>query len=107
MNQQVDAKTFSGVPLDPVDDLVGNFDIDVIWHFRVDGRHASARSVIMYQQIVGADNAVVGLHESGDLVKGLLWNRFPDQRLQRVSCDADSGPHDNKCHADADEIRRC
>ena len=103
VDQKVDSKIFSGLPLDPVDDLVGNFDIDIIWYFRMDGRHAPSRSVIMYQQIVCSDNAVVGFHKSGDFIKGFLRNCFPDQWFQCIFCDSDSGPHDNKCHADSDE----
>ena len=99
MDDKEDSQFFSRIPLDPVNDLMGLFDIHIVRNLCMDGCHAPARSVIMYDQIMRPLDPVVALDELLDLPVYLRIDRLSDQRLQRIPCDADACPHDDESHS--------
>ena len=53
---------------------MGDFNIHFAWYFRMNGSHTAARAVIMHDQIVTANDAIVALNKRRDPVINLRFN---------------------------------
>ena len=82
MYYQEYSQTLGRIPLDPVYDLVGNFDVHVIGYLRMDGCHAPARPVIVHDQVMTPHDPFILFHE--DVYKRQAQGRLPYCRQSRL-----------------------
>lgn len=100
MNHQKNSQLIHRIPFDPIDQLMGFLNIRVVWHFRMNGCHTLIRSVIMYDQIMSSLNSLITLYKMLDFIIFFRIDCFSDQRLQRVFCNSDTGPHNYQSDSD-------
>lgn len=96
MNHQKDSKLLHRVPLDPVNNLMGRLDIHITRYLRVNRRKTFGWPVVMDDQVMAAQNAVIAFHEIRDLPVQFRIHRLPNQRLQRILRNPDTSPHNQQ-----------
>ena len=88
-------------PLRPVNDLVRVFNVAVRWNLGMDRNHGAVGTVVVDDEIVRADNAVIGLDKFGNLRAELGSSAAADQRFDGVAGDAEAGVHDENGNRNA------
>ena len=102
VNHQVDAELCFAVMLDPVDEVMGAFDVAAAVHLGMDGGHVLVRTVVMDDQVMTSEDARIALDEIDDGIKELRIDGVADQRCQGLPCDADTVPEDDQGDEEAD-----
>ena len=83
-------------PFDLIDDVMDLHQVFSGVHLRVERREALARSVVVDDQIVHAQDLGIGKNDPPDLIDGILLRRFAQQRVDGLTDQADTGPEDEK-----------
>ena len=102
VDHQVDAELCLAVVLDPVDKVMGAFDVAAAVDLGVNGGHVLIRAVVVDDQVMASEDAWITLDEVDDGVEKLRIDGVADQRCQGLPCDADAVPDDDHGDEQAD-----
>ena len=102
VDHQVDAELCLAVVLDPVDEVMGAFDVAAAVDLGVNGGHVLIRAVVVDDQVMASEDARIALDEVDDGVEKLRIDGVADQRCQGLPCDADAVPDDDQGNEEAD-----
>ena len=102
VDHQVDAELCLAVVLDPVDEVMGTFDVAATVDLGMDSGHVLVRAVVMDDQVMASEDARIALDEVDDGVKELRIDGVTDQRCQGLPCDTDTVPDDDQGDEEAD-----
>ena len=101
MNHKKYPQLFLGIPLNLIYNCVGFSNFHIAGNLCVNRSHAPARTIIVYNQIVTSDNAIILLHKPCNFLVDFRINSFPDQRSQRILCNVNPGNHNQNRYSNA------
>ena len=81
VDHQVDTELCFAVVLDPVDEVMGTFDVAAAVDLGVNGGHVLVRAVVVDDQIMASEDTRIALDEVDDGVEKLRIDGVADQRV--------------------------